>query len=105
MAAVEEDKILRPWTEGDTKPDLGPIVLEGVNITGFTINFRYHRNNASVLLLSATILDASQGEFVLQWSPTDLVPGCNQLIDIEIIDTAGEPFTERVFIDVNRKTQ
>lgn len=93
------------YTEGDTLPPI-PAVRRGINLTGFTITLRMARNNGTSLVKTPLlIVDALQGEFLIEWVAADLVPGLDQGVDIEFVDPGGIQTSRRFFIDVKEKIQ
>lgn len=93
------------YTEGDTLPPI-PTVRRGVNLTGFTITLRMARNSGIPLVKTPLlIVDALQGEFLIEWATTDLVPGLDQGVDIEFVDPSGVQTSKRILIDVKEKIQ
>lgn len=98
-------KLPHVYTEGDTKPFIVG-VLSGTNLTGFTVNIRMSRNDGTPLVKTATITNALQGEFTITWAILDLVPGCDQPVDIEFVEPSLNVFTSRRFLmDVKEKIQ
>ena len=103
--SVQSTKFPHVYTEGDTLPPI-PAVRRGINLTGFTLTLRMARNNGIALVKTPLlIVDAPQGEFLIEWISTDLVPGCDQPVDIEFVDPGGVQTSKRFFIDVKEKIQ
>ncbi len=84
------------FTEGDRRPEING-TLCGVDLTGHTITLHVDRPT-TVLVKSATAVDLTQGQFKFEWSASDLVAGCGQLAEVQIVDTAGKPLTSKKFI-------
>lgn len=88
-------EITKPWTAGDLLPEI-TCALNGVNITGYTITLHIARPT-TVLVKTATIIDAPTGLFKFAWSSGDLVAGALQLCEIEIVDGSSRPLTSQKF--------
>ena len=93
-------KIPYCWTEGDLLPDL-VLTYVDQDLTGFTITLHLLRKDGSVVVIPATGIDLVQGNFKFSWGVGDLVEGFNQELEIQFINTLGQPMTSaRVLIDV-----
>lgn len=89
------------WVEGDTLP---PIVADQDDLgdmTGFTITLHLQRPDGTTLIIAATPIDLTQGQYQFDWSVGDLQAGYDQLAEIQTIDLAANPLTSELFtIDV-----
>ena len=87
------------WSPGDTLPAIGG-VLKGVDITGWTVELHIERPTTTLVKV-ATLLDATQGSFSIDWVTADLVAGQNQLAIWRMTNAGGAPQTPaRMLIDV-----
>lgn len=85
------------YTANDTLPEIAG-VLRNVDITGYTINLNLKRPDGTEIQRAGTIVDAPNGTFKFVWQTGDLVAGCGQLVQIEIIDTGGNVLTAPEFL-------
>ena len=90
------------FTAGDRLPEiLG--TLDGVDLTGYTIEFDLTQPNGAVVEKSTatsgvTITDAANGQFTVSWVATDLVVGRDQRAQVRFIDGSGLPMTSQDFL-------
>lgn len=89
------------FTEGDRLPEIVG-VLDGVDLSPYTIEFTLLRPDGSVVEKSSAtsgvvITDPPNGQFKVTWEATDLVEGSRQLAQIRFIDGSGLPFTTQDF--------
>jgi hypothetical protein len=85
------------FTAGDQLPEIVG-QLKGINLTGYTITLHVQRPAPStVLIKTATVLDAALGKFKFTWGSGDLVEGSNQLCEIQFV-TGGKPLTSKKFL-------
>lgn len=78
------------FVAGDTLPALRGTLTEDdgtpVDLTGATVTL--HINYATVLVKTASIIDAAAGQWQVDWQPTDLVAG-KWTYEIQIDDGSG----------------
>lgn len=90
------------FTAEDRLPEiLG--TLEGVDLTGYTIEFDLVQPDGTVVQKSTAttgvqFVDAAAGQFKVTWETTDLVVGKSQPAQIRFIDTGGLPLTSQDFV-------
>lgn len=90
------------FTAGDRLPNIVG-TLEGVDLSGYTIEFDLEQPNFLVVQKSTatsgvTITDAANGVFVISWLATDLVVGRDQPAQVRFIDPGGLPLTSQDFL-------
>ena len=99
MSAEDHPVFPHTWSVGDILPAIAG-VLKGVDITGWTVELHVDRPT-TVLVKAATIVDAAQGQFSVDWIATDLVAGRRQLAVWRMTNASAEPQTPaRMFINV-----
>ena len=90
------------WTEGDTQPEIGFILPDGLLVSDFAITLRIERPDGFVVTQPAIDLGGSKLKFA--WAPTDLIAGRNQRTQVTRVDFAGdEQSLDIVLLDVQAK--
>ena len=106
--AISVQNFPHVFTEGDRLPEIVG-TLNGVDLTGCTIEFDLARPDATVVEKSTVtsgvvITDAPNGQFKITWEAADLMVGPQQIAQVRFIDTGGLPLTSQDFyINVKEK--
>lgn len=100
--ATRPQRFPHVFTEGDRLPEIVG-TLDGVDLTGYTIDFDLLRpDNVVIQKSTATsgvaIVDGPNGMFSISWSETDLLEGKDQAAQVRFIDPAGLPMTSQDFL-------
>lgn len=84
------------WRAGDTLPEIGFVLPDGLAVADFTISLRLERPDGTVEERVAVDLGGSKGKFT--WAVDSLQVGDNQRAEILRIDGASDEWTSPPFL-------